>query len=167
MTPGMNYDICDDRLDSEVTNMIRYMIRYKGPVFVGRASVTAKPVIGSLHSTDCVCRLADLLAVGLALFVSRDSTCCRLCSVFQALRSTLRLLSVFRMETGDSTPADDRSGITFAVELAVMWNAPEAQVQLDLDSVCDLETVPDVLACVVDDQMCLLSGSCLAGILAP
>ena len=44
------------------------------------------------------------------------------------------------------TPTDARSGVTFDVELEVPWNAPEAYIQLDSDSVYDLATVPDVFS---------------------
>ena len=49
------------------------------------------------------------------------------------------------MATGGDTPAEARSGITFGVTLKIPWNAPEAYVQLYLDGVVDLVTVPDVL----------------------
>ena len=113
-------------------------------MFVGSASVDTAPVTGSLHFTAFDYRLANLLAIGLTLYVSRDSTDCLLLGVFRALRIVLRLSSDTRMATGGVTPADAWSGVTFDVQLQIPWNAPEAYIQLDSEGVYDHATVPDV-----------------------
>ena len=122
----------------------RFGILYKCPVFVGSASVDTMPVTGSLHFAAYDCRLVDLLAVGLTLYVSWDSTDCLLLGMFRALRIVLQLSSATGMVTGGVTPADARSGATFDVELETPWNAPEAYIQLDSEGVYNLVTVPDV-----------------------
>ena len=79
-----------------VTCFGRFGILYKCPVFVGSASVDTTPVTG--HFT-CDCRFADILAVGLNLCVSWNSTDCLLLGVFRALRIVLRLGSATGMAT--------------------------------------------------------------------
>ena len=101
----------------------QFGILYKCSVFVGSASVDTTPVTGSLHFAAYDCLLADLLALGLTLHVSRDSTHSLLLGVFRALRIVLRLSSATGMATGGVTPADSRSGVIFDVELEIPWNA--------------------------------------------
>ena len=87
----------------------RFGILSKCPVFVGSASIDTTPVTGSLHFAACDCRLADLLAVGLILCVSRDLTDCLLLRMFRALWIVLQLGSAIGMAMGCVTPADARS----------------------------------------------------------
>ena len=53
-------------------------ILYTCPMFGVSASVDTTPVTGSLHFAAYDCRLDDLLAIGLTLYVSQDSTDCLL-----------------------------------------------------------------------------------------
>ena len=49
------------------------------------------------------------------------------------------------MATDGAAATGGLAGITFDVELVVLWDAPEAVVDLHSDGVVKLDTVPDVL----------------------
>ena len=134
----------------------RIRIPYKCPAFAGRDLLDTKPVNGSLHFADFGCRLADFIADGLVLCASRDSAEFLLAIVCRALLILLWHCSDTEMATGGDRPTDGRSGVNFDVELQVRWNAPEAYVNLDTDTVYELQTVPDILGLHSRWRVCAL-----------
>ena len=74
---------------------------YKCPAFAGRDSLDTKPVTGSLHFATSRChRLADFIAEGLVLCVSRDSAEFLLAIVCRVFRILLWHCSDTKMATG-------------------------------------------------------------------
>ena len=56
-----------------VVSFGKIRILYKCPAFTGRDSLDTTPVTGSLHFAASGCRLADFIAEGLVVCVSRES----------------------------------------------------------------------------------------------
>ena len=114
------------------------------PVFTGRTSLDTTPVTWSfLFFRSWMSPYFS--AGGIVLRVSCDSAGLLRTGVCRVLRIVWLIYSWTVIAMGSVSLADGRSGVNFNVELQVTWNAPEAYVNLDSNSVYELKTVPDVL----------------------
>ena len=121
-------------------------IGYIWPGLCDESLIDAAPVTGSLVSSalfDCLdvyctagftsywtfCSTDFVLLAGFELFLWRVSKC--------------RM-----MATNGAVLAEERTGITFGVELYIPWDAPEAVVDISSKGVVPLRNFPDVIGLV-------------------
>ena len=126
-------------------------IGYIRPVLWDRSLIDAAPVTGSLVSSALFdCLLFDCLDV---YCTTRFTSCWTFCSTDCVLLAGFGLFlrrvgECWTMATNGVALAEDRAGITFGVELYVLWDAPEAVVDISLEGVVPLRHIPDVIGLV-------------------
>ena len=118
-------------------------IGYIRPVLRDRSLLDDAPVTESLFSSalfDCrdgyctagftscwtFCSADCVLLAGFGLFLRRVGEC-------------------WKMAMNGAALVEDRTGITFGVELYVPWDAPEALVDISSEGVVPLRNIPDVI----------------------
>ena len=100
---------------------------------------------GSLFSSALFDCLDVYCTAGFTSYWTFCSTDCVLLAGFELF---LRRVSDCRMATNGAALAEERTGITFGVELYVPWDAPEALVDISSKGVVPLRNVPDVIGLV-------------------
>ena len=107
----------------------------------GSSSLDATSVTGSLMFSVPVYCLAVYCAAGFYSWLFFGGTEC----VWLAGLFCRRVRVDLSMATDGAAVVDGRAGITFGVELYVPLDAPEAVVDLQLEGVVDLGSIPDVI----------------------
>ena len=108
-----------------------------------RSSTDAAPVTGSLVFSallDCLDVYCAAEFASCRLFCSTD--CVWLAGFGLFFR---RVSMCWTMATEGAALVENRTGITFGVELYVPWDAPEAVVDIHSEGVVPLRSIPDVI----------------------
>ena len=108
-----------------------------------RSSTDAAPVTGSLVFSALFGCLYVYCAAGFTLCRTFCSTDCVLLAGFGL--SLRRVSEYWTMATEGAALVENRAGITFGVELYVPCDAPEAVVDISLEGVMPLRSIPDVI----------------------
>ena len=121
-------------------------IDYIRPGLKDVSLIVAAPVTGSLISSALFVCLDVYCTAGFSSYWTFCGTDCVLlagCQLF--LR---RVSERWTMAMNGAAVVEDRAGITFGVELYVLWDAPEAIVDISSAGVVPLRHIPDVIGLV-------------------